>query len=329
LDLRDRAVLLVEGNAPPDFATEALIRGAQAVLWVTSDARHAVRSQLRVDTGAALLRPQIPILRIRASAAPALLGYRGAQLTDLLAEDGASQSGHGWFTHELGSRVRISVSLEAPRPTELPCLLGHKPGSDYDLAGELIVLVAHYDGLGRDPDGTTYPGANDRASAVGVMLELARLWEEQELDARRSVLLIAWPAGTLGDSGLASFLRTTANYRFLPALRPNRPAVVVQLEGVGAGGNALQLHPRTNQHLRELFTEAADQVGVAVRSGEGPDADLGDLALPEVPSLSIAWTEAYVSPELDTVDRVKQDKLQPVGEVLALVSTQMVRQARY
>ncbi len=329
LDLRGRIVLLVEGNAPPGFATEALIRGAQAVLWVTSDARDAVRSQTRVDTRTALVRPQIPILRIRPSVAEALLEGEASGLPDLLAGEGADQSGHGWFARDLDAQVRVSVSLDVPREIELPCLLGYKPGSDYDLAGELIVLVSYYDGLGTDPDGTVYPAANDNASGVGTLLELARLWDQQDLDARRSVLFVAWPAGTLEDSGLTAFLRTTTNYRFLPALAPNRPAVVVQLGGVGAGGDVLQLDPRSNRRLRDLFTEAAVQVGVAVVSEETADANLQELALPQVPSIGMTWISARVSPELDTVDRVRQDKLQPVGEVLALVLTQMVRQARY
>lgn len=329
LDLRRRVVLLVEGNAPPDFAVEALVRGARAVLWVTSDARDAVRSQIWVDTRTALLQPQIPILRIRPSVAEALTGREGYGLSDLLTGDKADQSGHGWFARDLDAQVHVSVSLDVPQEIELPCLLGYKPGSDYDLAGELIVLLAYYDGLGTDPDGTVFPGANDNASAVGTLLELARLWDQQNLDARRSVLFLAWPAGTFENSGLETFLRTTANYRFLPALRPNRPAVVVQLEGVGAGEEVLQLDPRSNRRLRDLFVDAADQVGVAVLLEELPDGDFREFILPRVPSLGLSWVDAHVSPEMDTVDRVKQAKLQPVGEVLALVLTQIVRQARY
>ena len=161
------------------------------------------------------------------------------------------------------------------------------------------------------------------------MLELARLWDEQDLDARRSVLFVAWPAGTLEGNGLATFLRSATNFRFLPALTPNRPAAVVQLEGVGAGGDALLLHPRSNRHLRDLFAQAAAEVGVPVLSEEGTDADSEELVLPQVPSVGVTWADAHVSPEEDTADRVQQGKLQPVGEVLALMLTRMVRQARY
>jgi peptide/nickel transport system permease protein len=328
LDLRDRVVLLVEGNAPTDFAAEALIRGAQAVLWVVGDGPDAVRSQIHIDPQTALLQPQIPILRVRPSVADALLGG-GPSVEELLAEGAGDQAGPGWFARDLPARVRVSVALDDPRETELPCVLGYKPGSDYDLAGELIVLVAYYDGLGTDPDGTVYPAANDDASGVAALLELARVWNDQGLDARRSVLFIAWPGGTLDDAGVAGFLSDTSNLRFLPALRPNRPAAIVQLEGVGAGGDALALDPRSDVRLRDLVTQAAGELGVSLLPADAGDASSSGLAMPRVPSLSLTWADAYVSPEQDTIDRIDPDKLQAVGELLTLALTRIVRQARY
>jgi peptide/nickel transport system permease protein len=327
LDLRARIVLLVEGNAPADFATEALIRGARAVLWVAGDDRHAARSQIRVDPQTALLQPQIPILRIRPAVADALVGD-GLILSELLAAGAGDQVGPGWFTRELSTRVRISVSLDEPQEIELPCVLGYKPGSDYDLAGELIVLLAYYDGLGTDPDGTVYPAANDDASGVAVLLELARVWQDQGLDARRSVLFVAWPGGTLEGTGVTDFLGDVRNLRFLPALRPNRPAAAVQLEGVGAGADMLLLDPRSNR-LHDLFAEAASEARVSVLPADPSEAGSEQLALPRVPSLDLAWADAHVSPEEDTADRIHSEKLQAVGEVLTLALTRMVRQAQY
>ena len=44
---------------------------------------------------------------------------------------------------------------------------------------ESAVVGAHYDHLGRDPDGAIYNGANVNASGAAVMLEIARLWQAQ------------------------------------------------------------------------------------------------------------------------------------------------------
>jgi len=40
---------------------------------------------------------------------------------------------------------------------------------------QIIMVSAYYDGVGTDPQGILYPGANDNASGVATMLELARL----------------------------------------------------------------------------------------------------------------------------------------------------------
>jgi hypothetical protein len=92
----------------------------------------------------------------------------------------------------------------------------------------------------------------------------------------------------------------------------------------------LQFAPRSNRDLRDAFTQAAAQVGVPVLDGDGwTDSDRQALALPQVPSVGVTWVQAHVSPEVDTVERLRQDRLAEAGEVLTLVLTKMVRQARY
>jgi hypothetical protein len=330
LDLRGRIVLLQQGNAPPEFVTEALIRGARGVLWVVDDDRYAVRSQIRVDDRETLRKPQFPVFRIRPAVAEALLADDGGTLADLLAgETAIEQSGPGWYVADLGATVHMSLALGDPQDVEVPCVLGYKPGSDFDLAEELIVLFTSYDGLGADPDGTVYPAANHNASGVGLLIEMARLWHEQRLDARRSVLFVAWGGGQLDESGAEAFLRKTANFRHLPALTPNRPTIVLQLEGIGAGGDVLTLHPKSSTRLLELFTETAAQVGVPAVPEGGASVRTAVFITRKIASIHITWLDSYVGPDEDQIERIDADKLQSVGEVLALTLTQMVRQTRY
>ncbi|MFN2189310.1 MAG: ABC transporter permease subunit, partial [Candidatus Promineifilaceae bacterium] len=67
LDLENRIVLMVEGNAPPDFNNEALIRGAAGILWITEDDVDAVRSHVQLADSTQLYtqKPTIPTFRIR------------------------------------------------------------------------------------------------------------------------------------------------------------------------------------------------------------------------------------------------------------------------
>lgn len=68
------------------------------------------------------------------------------------------------------------------------------PGQDARLARELIIISAHHDHLGPTASGQAYyPGANDNASGVAALLELARGFAARR-DNRRSLLFIAYGA---------------------------------------------------------------------------------------------------------------------------------------
>jgi hypothetical protein len=224
----------------------------------------------------------------------------------------------------------MSLRLGEPEEVEVPCLLGYKRGSDYDLTGQLVILFAAYDGLGVDPDGTVYPAANHSASGVGVLLELARLWQEQNLDARRSVLFAAWGAGQLEDSGAERFLSQTASYRHLPATAPNRPSLFVQLDRVGAGGEELWIDPKSSGRLADLMGETMAELGGTVAREDIHNGGIPDpVLLRRVPRVYLSWSGSQVSPDQDSYGRIDEEKLQTIGEMLALALTRVVRQTTY
>ncbi len=64
------------------------------------------------------------------------------------------------------------------------------PGSDPVLRDEFIILSAHYDHLGV-ADGKIYPGADDNAGSVAMMLEVARQFVRSETKPRRSVVFLS------------------------------------------------------------------------------------------------------------------------------------------
>lgn len=330
LDLRDRIVLLVRGNAPAEFGNEALIRGARGVLWIVDESQGECRSQTQVLGPESLRKPHLPTFCIRPWVADALLEADGRSIRDLMQQETGQESGPGWFAHDLDARARMELALDAPQEIEVPCLLGYKRGSDYDLTGQLVVLMAYYDGLGIDPDGTVYPAANQNASGVGILLELARLWEEQDLDARRSVLFVAWGAGNLESPGMEQFLSLTESYRHLPATAPNRPVLLLQLDRVGAGGETLWIHPGSSKRLAELMAQTMEELGgMATREealGGNPTAHVG---LRRVPSVYLAWADSQVPPDQDILDRISPDRLQSIGETLALALTRVLRQTTY
>jgi len=334
LDLRERIVLLWEGSTPPEFATEALIRGAGGILWVSSGSSGVMRSQIQVqdDLGNSLVTPTIPIFRIQPQVAQAILDQHGIRTQELLQGDlPGTQSGPGWYTQDLNVKIRMSLELEEPQAVDLPCILGYLPGSDYILANEMVVLVAEYDGLGTDPDGTEFTGANHNASGVAVMLELARLWQQQDLNPRRMVLFIAWGGGSLEPSGLEAFLQEQRSFNALPANNTNRrraPNTIIYLDNAGAGGESLYIHPASTAALITLLGDSANQAGYQIQG----EQIAREFQLPRVSGAAtayISWSQPSYDPTLDTLDAISADKLQGLGEILSLALTTIVREDSY
>lgn len=328
LDLRNSIVLLLEGNAPPVFPVEAQLRGAKGILWISEDDSD-MRSQIQLAsaTGDSMRSPQLPIFRITSSAADTILKATGTSLAELFAGE-REQAGPGWFTRPLdGATVHMSLALAEPQERTVPTILGYLPGSDLSLAGELVIIFAHYDGLGRDPNGRLFPGANHNASGSGILLEMAHLWQEQELDPRRPVLFVAWGAGTLADPGARTFLQAESSFRHLPTTEPLQPRAIFQLDYAGAGDDELTIHPGSNNILRRVVIESAAQVGTAVTiTGETAGYEVVATSAPWV---YLAWDNAPLPPEQDSFERIDAEKLRTYGEVLALSLAKVVRQSRY
>ncbi len=80
------------------------------------------------------------------------------------------------------------------------------PGADPKLKGEWVLLSAHYDHLGKKGD-HIFPGADDNASGVAMLLEVARYFALREARPRRTVVFAAFDleeTGLLGSTHFAT-----------------------------------------------------------------------------------------------------------------------------
>ncbi len=336
LDLQDQIVLLVEGNAPSDFPTEALIRGARGILWVTGENAGEIQSEIQLTDPEKyyLSKPNIPIFKISPTTAQRILNQADMSLGDLFVEDNsANQTKGGWYSLPLSVAVHLSLSLSSPKTIEIPCVLGYLQGSDIEIANQLVVVAVNFDSLGRDPNGVIFQGANHNASGISTLLEVIHLWQEQKIDTRRSVLLIAWGGGFLDNPGITSFLQDEVSYRHLPAQSgPRRlsPAVIIQFSGVGAGDDSLLLHPDSSTRLRSYIEEKTVDLGIPL-SNETPISLPSEFYTrkPGADWVYFTWIGSTVSFDEDRFENIQIKKLENAGEILSYLLIKLVRQSNY
>ena len=106
-------------------------------------------------------------------------GFGGDYVQDVPAADGRGVIGHN-----------VAAKLE---------------GSDPALRDEWIIIGAHFDHLGRSGS-DYYPGADDNASGVAMMLEVARCMASAEARPRRSVLFVGFDLEEYGLLGSRYFV---------------------------------------------------------------------------------------------------------------------------
>ncbi|MGD8604212.1 MAG: M28 family peptidase, partial [Anaerolineales bacterium] len=335
LDLRGQIVVAFESQIQSWFTTEALIRGAQGVILITASQGDDITSQITLPAeGVDYLRsPTLPVVRINPNSAEQWLESTDTSLTDVIQRlDEELDSDQQWSTLELDQQAHLAIDLQQAELTDAQTVLGYMEGTDYNLSVGIIVIMATYDGLGIDPDGTIYPGANNNASGVAVMLELARLWQEQQLSPRRSVLFVAWGGATTSPEQMAEFLDDQFNFRHLDIAnltRNPRPELLVILNSLGAGGDSLVVFPESVRSPVDILLENAQELNVPMRIGQNTDVPARPLTNFNQPWAMVQWEGEAPPANMDVLGEIDEDKLQTVGELLALVLTTIVRESTY
>jgi len=136
-----------------------------------------------------------------------------------------------------GKPVAMQINL-IREEVETTNAIGYLPGTD-PKAG-VILLAAHVDHLGVQPDGTVMYGANDDASGVAAVLELAHALSSGKRH-KRGILFAAFGAEEMGGFGSRAFAATppvplkdiVANLAFemIGAQDPKLPAGTMMMTG--------------------------------------------------------------------------------------------------
>ena len=208
------------------------------------------------------LRQKLPCLELHPAAAERLLGFDPLDWASKVDRSGRAKI---MPVPEVG--IELS-SATRPGPVPLHNVVGELPGSDPRLRDEAVMLGAHLDHIGVGPRERVGRGADDNASGVAAMMEVA---EALALAApRRSVLFAGFSGeedGLLGSAALAADL---------PWARGRLVAMVnLDMVGRGAASKVVALGFRPNPGFRDVL-HRAQKLG---RSGIRDVKDCRDEAL--------------------------------------------------
>ena len=199
---------------------------------------------------------------------------------------------------------------EPAREMELVNLVARVPGRDPKFTNEPVLVIAHLDHLGRGwPDSRegnenqVHPGADDNASGVAVLLELARAMASEPPRPRPVVFAIVTgeEVGLLGSRHL------------LASMTPDeKPFACVNLDTVGrlADGKLYVLNADTAREWRFIFMGVGYTTGAPVTVVSEPLDASDQVACIEmgVPAIQLFTgpTPDYHRPS-DTVDTIDAD----------------------
>ncbi len=214
--------------------------------------------------------------------------------------------------------------------TLVPNVVGRLPGARLTHAGEYVILVAHYDHLGvRSPeegDDSVYNGADDNASGVAALVEVAQALGSLDTPLARPVLFLAVSgseAGLLGSTWFADHptiaLAEAVVVLDLDMIGRNHPDTIGAV-GAGAAG------PRS---LMRRLARETPELGLTVVSDPPGAADLrpGDHSVFAERGIPAARVTSGLHPDYhtpaDETDAVDPDKIARVARLVFLTVQQL------
>jgi ABC-type dipeptide/oligopeptide/nickel transport system permease component len=331
--------IILEGSGCPISSRSGVV-----ALVVPKDPERVVRKYLFPATTLRGMDPDItslPVLLISRQTADALLATAGSSLAALEAlRESVPRAAMG--TTERGADVRVTIGgTEGSRESgdSYINVLGYIPGTGaqvQQVAGrgldrQVIIVSAYYDGLGNQPDGVLYPGANDNASGVAMMLEMARQLMASPYEPKKTILFIAWAGGERFEGlSLVEVMNAKIGFNTLT------PEAVIELRGVGAGTmDQAAIGTGSSFRLVQLFQDAAASFNLKTTTrGRGPHFGLPDpvgFGGRSATTLSLSWDGSDLTahtPE-DTPETIDPVKLERLGRSALLTLLILSRETVY
>ena len=170
-------------------------------------------------------------IRIPTVFVPYSTGEKIVQKREFASQVSLSEIKHGIDTNlrpqSFNLRVRIRIQTIYERKTFWgENVIGVIAGTDPSLRDRPLILGAHYDHLGSGENGETFYGADDDASGVTALLELAEAFRMNPVAPRHNIVFAAWGAEELGLLGSKYFAQN-------PLVPKDKIMAMIQMDMIG------------------------------------------------------------------------------------------------
>lgn len=268
IDVKGRWVLVLRGDPDPDNGqspyssssderTKVLAakdRGAAGVLLVSGELFDKEDKPARTFYDKSNADAGIPVIWISRKVAAALFDGSGTTLADAEKSLNATLQ-----PVPVGLRATVEATADVQlKKVATMNVVAVLRGNDPVLAHEFVVVGAHYDHLGmggygsgsRVPDTTAvHNGADDNASGVAAVMELAGYFAHQKIKPARSIIFVAFGAeesGIIGSAWFADHLpvgitkvKAMVNFDMIGRLNPETLSLSIGGTGTSVEGESI------------------------------------------------------------------------------------------
>jgi aminopeptidase YwaD len=335
-DVKDRWVIILRAdpeientNSPfipysgdRDKALQAKDMGAAGVLMVSGPAFDQQDTFESLNSGD--LSVGIPVIRIKREVADYILSKSKKTIESLEKKINESLKPSSFATGTIVS-AKAEVIREMNNTRNVVMIL---PGEDEVLKDEYIIIGAHFDhlGMGGPGSGSRIPdtvaihhGADDNASGVSMMLELAEKFAHTKGSHKRSIICIAFTGEELGFLGSKFFVEN-------PGIDLAKVNAMINLDMVGRLQDSTRVlisGVGTAPGLRDLINSKNDSSLIRLtlsEEGFGP-SDYSSFYGKNIPVLA-CWTGTHLDyhTPADTYDKINYKGMVTISALIFSVA---------
>ena len=257
-------IVLIAGPTQGDPIDAAIQAGAKGVIMV--EAPDSPVGIIKFSAVAAFERLTVPVLIVTEAVADDLIAGSGKKIADLRStleerrrradqRPTLVRTSPEPLSFDTSNRVKMSVSLGPVQQVETMNVVAQLTGTDSERSKKFLIVGGHLDGVGVDPNGVLFPGANDNASGPAVTIEVARVLAAHRAMLKNSFIFVAFAGEEEGLVGSEIFVQNSIT----KAHRPDNVVAFINLDmegccgGLAASDEVFALHDR--------LKNAADRLG--------------------------------------------------------------------